>query len=145
MSYWTHINGSIVLDTYLQESNEVIHQQVQEVIDKAPKVTGSESDMQIFINHPEGHNWSTNMDCLHCEYFGGYDMDKSGHNRLISCAAEEDFECPEGEFQTIVVLTLYGDLRDRTIKETKAEVDAFVKYIEKIYSITRKNIKLTGK
>lgn len=145
MSYWTHVNGSIVLDTYLQESNEVIHQQVQEVINKAPKVTGSESDMQVFINHPEGYNFSTNMDCLHCPYFEGYELDKSGHQRFINCCSDEDFECPEGEFQTVVILTLYGDLRDRTIKETKEELDAFVKYIEKIYSITRKNIKITGK
>lgn len=145
MSYWTHINGSIVLDTYLQESNEIIHQQVQEVINKAPKVTGSESDMQVFINHPEGHNFSTSMDCLHCKNFGGYNIDKSGFKRFVNCCSDEGFECPEGEFQTIVILTLYGDLRDRTMKETKKEVDAFVKYIEKIYSITRKNIKITVK
>jgi len=92
------------------------------------KITGSEGNADVFVNVLSGHNIWTNCDCRSCEYErtiiyhteGGY-----------SCDAEEGYKCPEGTYQTRVVITVLGDLRDREKEQTKREYKDFYNYVKK--------------
>lgn len=74
------------------------------MLEKAPKITGSEGDLDIFVNPLSGYNVSS------------YKTDKNG-----------DWL----HYQTCVVITMVGDLRDTEIKYKKPEILEFLKYIEK--------------
>lgn len=49
----------------------------------------------------------------------------------FQCGADENYECPEGEYQSRVVITVVGDLRDRMKQETHMEWNAFNNCIAK--------------
>lgn len=102
MSNWTHITGCLYVDTYTQRKN--IKKYVEKMLEKAPKITGSEGDLDIFVNPLSGYNVSSyktgkNGDWLH--------------------------------YQTCVAITMVGDLRDTEIKYKKPEILEFIKYIQK--------------
>lgn len=100
MSRWTHIVAAIDVDTFIE--SDTIQQDVEALLNSAPKITGSESDAEVFVNVPSGYNVS-------CTYSNG-----TYH-----------------EFQTRVVITVIGDLRDRDRAQTKQEWLDFKKYIYK--------------
>ena len=56
MSRWTHIVAAIDVDTYIESEN--LQSDVNELMKYAPKITGSESDADVFINILSGHNVS---------------------------------------------------------------------------------------
>lgn len=127
MSRWTHITGCLYIDTHTEEKD--IEMYVKEKIKKAPKITGSEKDVDIFVNSLSGHNTWTNCDCEHCEYGKTIvHLDEGG----FKCDAEEGYECPEGKYQTCVAITLIGDFRDRDGDITRKEVEAFIRYLQGI-------------
>lgn len=66
----------------------------------APKITGSEEDAEIFVNQLSGCN--------------------------VSWMVNGEWE----EYQTRVVITILGDLRDKSGWKTKKEWKEFVSYIE---------------
>lgn len=102
MSKWTHVTGCLYVDTYTQRKN--IKKYVEKMLEKAPKITGSEGDLDIFVNPLSGYNVSS------------YKTDENG-----------DWL----HYQTCVVITMVGDLRDTEIKYKKPEILEFLKYIEK--------------
>lgn len=107
MSCWTHIIGSLYVETYTERKN--IKKYVEKILQDAPKVTGSEEDMYVFVNPLPGYNVSS------------WKMNKKG----------DDFET----YQTVVCITLAGDLRDRQITQTDEEFKKFMEFIQQKFEI----------
>lgn len=126
MSRWTHIVAAIDVDTYIE--SKTIKSDVEKLLEDAPKITGSESDAHVFVNVLPGHNVSTNYDCDHCKYGNTRrpDTERGG----FWCDGPNGYECPEGEYQTRVVITVIGDLRDKTGSKTRKEWMKFKAFIE---------------
>lgn len=126
MSFWTHIVAAIDVDTY--KTSNTIKEDVEKMLEGAPKITGSEGPADVFVNVLSGYNHWTSCNCDCCEYGKTVRyLDKGG----FECDADKEYKCPSGEYQTRVVITVIGDLRDRMKDTTKEEWKAFKKYIEK--------------
>lgn len=124
MSRWTHVTGCLYIETYTEEKN--IGSYVAKILEKAPKITGSERDCDIFVNALSGYNTSVSRDCEHCKYKDTIvDLDDG-----FQCDAEDEFICPDGEYQTCVAVTLIGDFRDRDLQQTTKEVEKFIRYLQ---------------
>lgn len=129
MSSWTHIVATIDVDTNIEDKN--IKNKVEEILKNAPKITGSEEDADIFVNVLSGHNTSTSCDCNSCKYKETIVRHEGGG---YSCDADENYQCLWGEYQTRVVITVIGDLRDRSKYKTNNEYNEykeFINFIEK--------------
>jgi hypothetical protein len=121
---WTHIVGVLYVDTGMRDKN--IADTVKHMLERAPKITGSEGDADVFVNVLSGCSIWTNCDCEGCQYGCTIKHFDDG----FECDAPEDFKCPDGEYQSRVVITVVGDLRDRTRERTLAEWDAFARFVE---------------
>lgn len=99
MSLWTHVTGAIYVNMYSQ-SNEQTLNHARHMLANAPKVTGSEGDMQTYVNILNGYSY--------VEFDNGI----------------------KRKWQTGVIISLVGDLRDRTIEKTNKELKAFLDYIK---------------
>lgn len=125
MSYWTHILGVIHADAY--KMTDDIKQYVEDALKDAPKITGSEQNASTLVNALPGHSRSTSCDCGRCEYGNTAQYFNDG----FECNAPEEFVCPYGQYQTQIVITVQGDLRDRFRQRTKKEWNAFHRYVAK--------------
>lgn len=125
MSLWTHIVAAIDADTF-KESKD-LKSEVEKFLENAPKITGSEGNATVFVNVLPGHNVWTSADCRVCEYGNTIVCCEEGG---FQCDAPEGYRCPEGEYQTRVVVTVQGDLRDREFDETLEEWKCFKDYID---------------
>ncbi len=125
MSQWTHIVATLDVETYIEDVN--IKDRVSEMLERAPRITGSEQNADVFINVLNGYNVHAD-DCRDCKYKNTIIVHE---NNSFSCEAEEGYECPEYEYQTRVVITVVGDLRDRDKKTTGKEYKKFVDFIKK--------------
>jgi hypothetical protein len=79
--------------------NKNIEDFVKDKITNAPAITGSERNADVFINVFSGHNSS-----------------------IYSNGMWE-------KFQTCVVITIVGDLRNRTERQTSRDYKRFIKYL----------------
>lgn len=141
MSFWTHIVATFDVDTYKKEKNikEIIEQKLKD----APKITGSESDADVFVNVLSGYNHWIGGDCNICEYKDTViHLEEGGY----TCDAEEGYKCPENTYQTRVVITVIGDLRDRMKETTREEYKSFLKYLKKDcgFEIRNKSVNIVG-
>ena len=93
----------------------------------------------MFINVLSGYNHSTNCDCDHCEYKDTIVHHKTGG---YSCEADEDYNCPWGEYQSRVVITIMGDLRDRVKRKTAKEYCKFYNFLEERFWIRNSTFKI---
>ena len=125
MSHWTHIVASLYIDTSIEDHE--IEKTTEKMLKKAPRITGSEGDADIFVNKLSGHNIWTGFDCTICQYKETAKITGEG----LVCGCPDDFHCPSGEYQTCVVITIAGDLRDRQKKQTQKEYQRFKKYVIK--------------
>lgn len=82
--------------------SHTIADDVRELLKWAPQITGSEEDAEVFVNALGGYNLSSWSDGVRENY------------------------------QTRVVITVIGDLRDKTGKETEKEWSEFKTFIEKL-------------
>lgn len=82
------------------QSNKQTLNYARHMLANAPKVTVSEGDMQTYVNILNGYNY--------VEF-------------------END---TKRKWQTGVIISLVGDLRDRTIDQTKQELEIFLDYIK---------------
>lgn len=141
MSSWTHIAAVIDVDTNIISKN--LQKKVEELLSKAPKITGSEGDADVFINVLSGYNYYTSSDCRECKYGESFIENESEEE---SCDADEFFICPSGNYQTRVVITILGDQRDRMREQTKKEYKEFMRFIEKDcnFIIRNKSVKILG-
>lgn len=103
MSQWTHITGAIYIDTFRELSKPELQEHIEGVLAKAPQITGSEGNAEFFVN-----------------VLGGY------NTYIFDPDLNEDVG-----YQTDVVITVVGDLRDRDRFETIAETKAFIEYFRK--------------
>lgn len=99
MSLWTHVIGVINVNMYTQSDEQTLNH-ARYMVAHAPKVTGSEGDMQTYVNILNGYNY--------VEFENG----------------------TKRKWQTGVIISLVGDLRDRTIDKTKQELETFLDYIK---------------
>lgn len=95
---------------------------------KAPKISGSEGDVDIFVNVKRGYDFYISADCNKCQYKDTIVGDKDDS---FSCESPEGFECPTSSYQSKVAVTIAGDLRDRDLEETSKEIDDFIEFIKK--------------
>lgn len=126
MSCWTHITACISVDTCMNEPKSEIRKRVKEVLKTAPKITGSEGNADVFINFQSGYNTSIHGDCDHCEFGTSVVYSEDGE---FSCDGPDDYVCPDSKYQTCIVISVQGDLRDRMKQQTQKEFDAFMRYI----------------
>lgn len=141
MSCWTHIVAVIDVDTNIKEKN--IKEVVENMLKDAPKITGSERNADIFVNVLSGYNVSMGADCEHCKYKNTIIHHKTGG---FTCEADDDYECPKGEYQTRVIITVAGNLRDRLKEQTKREYKEFYNYLKKNcrFNIKNKTVNIIG-
>lgn len=135
MSYWTHITACISVDTCLLATRPQLKKLVKEYLAKAPKITGSEGDADIFINVQSGYNSYVSHDCDHCKYKDQvkYTLAPDGFEYL-DCEKAKGRDC-SAEHQSCIVITVQGDLRDRVKATTRKEFNAFLKYVKKEYVV----------
>lgn len=105
MSQWAYVSGVIVWNLGLGYVDK-IPSYARQLLKNAPKVTGSEGDMTIRISQPKGYNFSSGV------------VGKDG-----------TYEIKHG--QSIVLLTLHGDLRDKSGEATMDEITQLIEYIDK--------------
>lgn len=127
MSHWTHITACFSIDTGITEPKMKLRKIVKGFLENAPKITGSERDADIFINIQGGYNWTISHDCTHCKHMDEF-------KTLGYCEVPKNHDC-SANYQSCIVISIQGDLRDRTKNETQKEVDDFIKYISKEYEI----------
>lgn len=109
MSYWTHIQGTIVVSPIGRTQAEMTYI-LNTVLDHLPNVTGSESDMHISFTQMPGTNNSSSCD----EFMMKTDnlRDRYGHRSYNHgwMVMQDDY-----------LITVTGDLRDREFEETYRE------------------------
>ena len=107
MSRWTHITSCMSVDTCIENTKRV-KKSIIDYINKAPKITGSEGDAEIYVTLQRGHNVSS--------------WKRNSKNEFI-------------EYQTCIVISIQGDLRDKDGETTKTEFINFLNYIKKEYIV----------
>lgn len=103
---WTYISGTIEVDV-LGRTQAEINYILTTILNHLPRVSGSEKDMEVYVNRREGHNCSSSAD--------EYD-DRT--NNLINLHGVKDQSTGWLRKQSLYVLTVRGDLRDCTFEPT---------------------------
>lgn len=127
MSHWTHIVAVIDIDTYEQRKD--IKEYVENILENAPKIKGSECNAAVFVNVLPGHNCWTGCDCNACEWKETLKFYSEEDGGGFECDAPEHYDCPSGEYQTRIVITIIGDLRDRELEQTRHDWRAFRDFV----------------
>lgn len=137
MSMWTHITACLSVDTLVDEETDAKDSALMYLAD-APKMTGSEGDASIYVNLKDDYNSWTNCDCPKCEYKDTIVLHIREKDRKCighECDSPEGFQCPEGEHQSRVIISVQGDLRDKGVEKTREEFEAFKSYVDEKYMI----------
>ena len=143
MSQWTHITACLSVETFIEEPKKELLKQVKSYLKNAPKITGSEGDADIFVNIVSGHNFWTNFDCKHCKYKTSLrDIIVDGQE-YQECDAPEGHDC-SGEYQSRIVISIQGDLRDCIKEKTEEEFKKFIEYIQQNYDIRDYSVNIEG-
>lgn len=117
MSVWTHIQGVFHIDLLNGYEDKVMLEMTTRILlEKAPRITGSEGGMDIYINAENGYNSTETISHL----------DKCGevHYRTINK-------------QSGVIVTIIGDLRDRKAQEINEKYQIFEAYIKSLNVLIR--------
>lgn len=130
MSMWTHITACLSVETGMLMKRPKLKSYVQEYLKKAPKITGSEEDATVYVNIQNGYNCYLSRDCKHCKYQDELIDVKGVDDKQDYCICNHASRknC-ERNYQTCIVISIQGDLRDKTPEETKEEFEAFKKYV----------------
>lgn len=129
MSSWTHITACLSVETNIIANKQELKKQVKAFLKNAPKITGSEKNTDVFINIQSGANWFISYDCEHCKYKDTIKNTTFDGKTFQICDAPENYSC-SNEYQTCIVISIQGDLRDRTLEQTKKEFEKFLEYIK---------------
>lgn len=141
MSSWTHITSCLSIETGLTQPKSVLKKIMMKELKEAPKITGSEKCADVFVNVKSGSNFWTSSDCNRCPFGETAEWSKE---KGYECEAPEDYKCPSGEYQSCVVISVQGDLRDRSPDQTQKEFDEFLTYLKKRYYIRDYSINIIG-
>ena len=107
MSRWTHITSCMSVDTCI-ENKKRIKKSIIDYINNAPKITGSESDAEVYVTLQRGYNISS------------WKQDKA--DNFI-------------QYQSCIIISIQGDLRDKDGETTKEEFINFLNYIKAKYIV----------
>lgn len=140
MSSWTHITACLSVDTGLVEPRKIVKRIIQKELKEAPKMTGSEGNADVFVNVQSGYDFYMSCDCVHCEYRDTIVHTDEGQH----CDAPDDYKCKEGKYQTRVVISVQGDLRDRWKDDTQKEFDEFLEFIKRRYLVRDYSVNIEG-
>ena len=144
MSMWTHITACMSVETGIIAKKPELKKQVKEYLDKAPKITGSEGPADVFVNIQGGYSFYTSRDCDRCKYKDSIiELKDEDGNDYMMCSAPDKHDC-SAEYQTRVVISVQGDLRDRVKEETEKEFEEFKKYVEKLGYIRDYAVNIEG-
>ena len=144
MSMWTHITACISVETGIVAKKPVLKRQVKEYLTKAPKITGSEGPADVFVNIQSGYSFYTSRDCEHCKYKDSIiELKDENGDDYMTCSKAEKRDC-SAEYQTRIVISVQGDLRDRAKEETEKEFEEFKKYVEKLGYIRDYAVNIEG-
>lgn len=125
MSYWTYINGTIVVQPMGRTQAEKRYI-LETVLDHLPFVTGSEGDMNIYIIQKNGYNSSSS----HTEFgeWGGYRKWKT-----LSTEVQDEY-----------ILVVNGSLRDREFKQTYKEFQKWLCRLAKRVDVGNVLVEISG-
>ena len=107
MSRWTHITSCMSVDTCI-ENRKRIKKSIVDYINKAPKITGSEGDAEVYITLQRGYNISS--------------WKRNKNNDFV-------------HYQSCIIISIQGDLRDKDGETTKEEFINFLNYIKQKYIV----------
>ena len=107
MSRWTHITSCMSVDTCI-ENKKRIKKSIIDYINNAPKITGSERDAEVYVTLQRGYNISS------------WKQDK-----------KDNFI----QYQSCIIISIQGDLRDKDGETTKEEFINFLNYIKAKYIV----------
>lgn len=142
MSKWTHITACLSVDTFITENKLELKKRVKDFLKNAPKITGSEQDADIFVNVLSGHDFYISCDCDHCKYESSLKKTVTAEGHIYTeCNAPKNYNC-SAEYQTRIAITIQGDLRDRTRKQTQKEFKEFLKYINTMYTVRNYSVNI---
>ena len=114
MSYWTKVNGNIVVEP-IGETQAEVRYVLDSVLEHLPIVSGSEKNMDVYIIQKNGHNSSSSHD--EYGYMTNNLVDKYGHkNRKTGWL----------RVQTQYILVVNGRLRDREFNQTLKEFNKWL-------------------
>ena len=143
MSCWTHITACLSVETGMVEKRPELRKKIKQFLKDAPKITGSEGSADVFVNIQSGYNFSTSHDCEHCKYRDSlHDIIKNGEE-YQECDAPENHDC-SAQFQTCVVISIQGDLRDRIKDQTQKEFNEFMKYLTTKFYVRDYSLNIEG-
>lgn len=144
MSMWTHITACMSVETGIVAKKPALKKQVKEYLDKAPKITGSEGPADVFVNIQGGYSFYTSCDCDRCKYKDNIiELKDENGDDYMTCSAPDKHDC-SAEYQTRVVISVQGDLRDRVKEETEKDFEEFKKYVEKLGYIRDYAVNIEG-
>lgn len=129
MSCWTHITACLSVETNIIAKKSDLRKQVKTFLKNAPKITGSERNADVFVNIQSGYTWFISHDCEHCKYKETLRTVTIDGEEGQECDAPDNYNC-SGEYQSCVVISIQGDLRDREFNRTKEEFENFLEYVK---------------
>lgn len=132
MSSWTYITGTIVVSPMGRTQHEKTYI-LNTVLDHLPRVTGSEGDMDIYINQKNG----TNSSCSADEF--GYCT-----NNLVDSYGNKSQRNGWLRTQDEYILTIDASLRDREFSETLKEFNNWLCRLAKRLGIEDILVKIRG-
>ena len=132
MSYWTHILGVLEVHPVGRTQHEMTYI-LNTVLDHLPLVTGSESDMEWFVNiNP------------HANSFSSHDEFEQPTNNLINNYGDHDAKSGWLRTSDRYYITVFGSLRDRMFRETFTELQKWLVRLSKRVMVYSVNIELTA-
>lgn len=143
MSCWTHITACLSVETGMVAKRPELRKRIKEFLKDAPKITGSEGPADIFVNIQSGYNFSMSHDCEHCKYKDSLRDIIVNEKEYQECDAPEGHDC-SARYQTCVVISIQGDLRDRTKDQTQKEFNDFMKYLTMQFYIRDYSLNIEG-
>ena len=131
MSYWTYINGAINVSVPGRTQAEIDYI-LQTILDHLPRVTGSESDMEVYVNRHYGHNVS--YSCDEYEMYTNNLTDWDGNKTKRGWLRTQD----------CYTLTIHAALRDRLMKQTVREFMKWLCRLSKRLSVDSVLVRIDG-
>ena len=132
MSWWTHICGVVRVSPPGRTQHEADYI-VKTILDHLPVVTGSERDMEVFVNVNPNHNSSSS-----CDEFGMIT------NNLRDRYGDRSLNRGWLEMSDDYYLTVYGDFRDRHFNQTFRELQKWLCRLSKRINVGDVNITISA-
>jgi len=125
MSWWTYVDGVIAVDVPSSSDAQTLYI-AQTVVNHLPRISGSERDVQYYVNLQQGHNCS------------------STHDEFQQPSNLHDSEYGMFEHQTTAIITLRGSLRDRFFPQTLRETTQMLSRLSSQLDVLSCLVKIAG-